>query len=173
MCDQCSLIYNRLCIDKYTFTHIVWYRIQKLIAKYHKFVFHFFFCLPSSASSTPSSAPDHWALFDRLLQQVVTQNPTTGEDRETTVIPINVKDIVKEWVVKDIVKEWVVKDIVKDIVKEWVVKDIVKDIVKEWVVKDIVKEWVVERGVEGKIGPRQDDLYVNFFFFFFFFSFSG
>ncbi|RXG62063.1 Disheveled-associated activator of morphogenesis 2 [Armadillidium vulgare] len=40
------------------------------------------------------SSPDHWLLFDRILQQLVTQE-VEGSDREISVVDINVKDIVK------------------------------------------------------------------------------
>lgn len=40
------------------------------------------------------SSPDRWLLFDRILQQLVTQE-SDGSDREVSVVDINVKDIVQ------------------------------------------------------------------------------
>nr|XP_053627199.1 uncharacterized protein LOC128684895 isoform X2 [Cherax quadricarinatus]XP_053627200.1 uncharacterized protein LOC128684895 isoform X2 [Cherax quadricarinatus] len=39
-------------------------------------------------------APDHWILFDRILQQLVTQGED-GQDREVALLDINVNSIVK------------------------------------------------------------------------------
>ncbi|KAK7013355.1 Dishevelled associated activator of morphogenesis 2, partial [Halocaridina rubra] len=43
---------------------------------------------------TDIGAPDHWILFDRILQQLVTQNED-GQDREVALLDINVNSIVK------------------------------------------------------------------------------
>ena len=40
------------------------------------------------------NSPDRWLLFDRVLQQLVTQQ-TDGEDREVSIVDINVNEIVK------------------------------------------------------------------------------
>ncbi|XP_050698138.1 disheveled-associated activator of morphogenesis 1-like isoform X2 [Eriocheir sinensis] len=44
--------------------------------------------------SNDMSAPDHWILFDRVLQQLVTQDED-GRDREVALLDINVNSIVK------------------------------------------------------------------------------
>lgn len=43
---------------------------------------------------TDIGAPDHWILFDRILQQLVTQSED-GQDREIALLDINVNSIVK------------------------------------------------------------------------------
>nr|XP_045619347.1 disheveled-associated activator of morphogenesis 1-like isoform X1 [Procambarus clarkii] len=43
---------------------------------------------------TDIGAPDHWILFDRILQQLVTQGED-GQDREVALLDINVNSIVK------------------------------------------------------------------------------
>ncbi|XP_042226159.1 disheveled-associated activator of morphogenesis 1-like isoform X2 [Homarus americanus] len=43
---------------------------------------------------TDIGAPDHWILFDRILQQLVTQSED-GQDREVALLDINVNSIVK------------------------------------------------------------------------------
>ena len=40
------------------------------------------------------TSPDRWLLFDRILQQLVTQDPD-GSDKEVSIVNINVKEIVQ------------------------------------------------------------------------------
>ena len=42
--------------------------------------------------------PQHWLLFDRLVQQIVLQS-VTQEDPDLTVMDINVQDIVQQYVI--------------------------------------------------------------------------
>ena len=66
---------------------------NKIIAKYYAISYLFYFLI----SVDYGAHPQHWLLFDRLIQQIILQSDSQ-EDHDLTVMDINVQDLVQQYV---------------------------------------------------------------------------